>query len=71
MQVIQNGQNKIFVSQVSLFELAIKHKIGQLPDFKSSIKYIFDEVVKDNMSFLTVLNEHLYSYDSVPFRGGH
>jgi PIN domain nuclease of toxin-antitoxin system len=39
MQEVQNSANAIYFSQVSLFEIAIKQKIGKLPSFEATNKH--------------------------------
>ncbi len=71
MRIMQNPQNKIFFSQVSLFEIAIKQKIGKLPAFTIDVSDIYEQAVKDNFTFLPLHNRHLYSYDKVPLKEEH
>lgn len=37
IEEIQNKENIIFFSQLSLIEIAIKQKIGKLPDLKQAL----------------------------------
>lgn len=37
IEEIQNKENIIFFSQLSLIEIVIKQKIGKLPDFKQAL----------------------------------
>ena len=43
--IIENTDNIIFVSQISLFEIAIKQSIGKLPDFASTVAEICHQSV--------------------------
>ena len=61
LQLLKNKNNKIFVSQVSLFEIAIKQKIKKLPDFKYSIKELIQQLSIDNFILLPILNMHIES----------
>jgi PIN domain nuclease of toxin-antitoxin system len=38
LSIIENPDNIILFSQISLFEIAIKQKIGKLPNFAATIK---------------------------------
>ena len=71
VELIQNPDNKVLFSQVSLFEIAIKQKIGKLPDFASSVNDIYNQAIKDDFTFLPVFNSHLYSYQKVPLKLDH
>ncbi len=71
MQIIQDVENKICFSQVSLFEIAIKKAIGKLPDFVGSINDLYDAAIKDDFSFLPIDNSHINAYESVPLFNEH
>jgi PIN domain nuclease of toxin-antitoxin system len=51
MSIIQDTGNKVLFSQISLFEIAIKQKIGKLPAFISNINDIYDQAIRDNFIF--------------------
>jgi len=71
LDIIQNPENIILFSQVSLYEIAIKQKIGKLPDFKSDIIEIHQQAIKDNFTFIQLQNKHLSSYSKVPLHDHH
>ena len=71
IEEIQNKENIIFFSQLSLIEIAIKQKIGKLPDFKASIDRIYEQALEDGFSFLNIRNHHISSYEKVPFYEQH
>jgi PIN domain nuclease of toxin-antitoxin system len=60
MKKIQDPKNIILFSQVSLFEIAIKQKIGKLPDFTSTIEEVYLQALNDNFTFLPVSNQHIF-----------
>jgi PIN domain nuclease of toxin-antitoxin system len=41
MNIIQDTNNTILFSQVSLFEITIKQKIGKLPAFNATVEEIY------------------------------
>ncbi len=51
MQQIQDISNTILFSQISLFEIAIKQKIGKLPLFQATISDVYEQAIKDNFTF--------------------
>lgn len=71
LELIKDAGNTIYFSQVSLFEIAIKQKIGKLPHFMSNINEIYYQAVKDNFTFLSIQNKHLLSYNNVPLFNDH
>ena len=71
MQEIQNPENIILFSQISLFEITIKQQIGKLPDFKSTIEEIYHQALSDNFNFLPITNQHIYNYCNIPLLRDH
>lgn len=69
--LIENPENVIFVSQFSLMEISIKLKLGKLPEFIVSIEYITSQLLSDGFTILPILNNHIFSYQSVPFFEDH
>ena len=69
--IIENPDNTILVSQFSLMEISIKLKLGKLPDFIVSIEYITNQLLSDGFTILPVLNNHIFSYQSIPFFEDH
>ncbi len=65
--IIENPDNTILVSQFSLMEISIKLKLGKLPDFIVSIEDITNQLLSDGFTILPVLNNHIFSYQSIPF----
>lgn len=51
MRIIQNAANIIFFSQLSLFEIAIKQKIGKLPAFQATAEEIYNQALNDGFTF--------------------
>jgi PIN domain nuclease of toxin-antitoxin system len=69
--LIENSENAIFVSQFSLMEISIKLKLGKLPEFIVSIEYITSQLLLDGFTILPVSNNHIFSYQSIPFFEEH
>jgi PIN domain nuclease of toxin-antitoxin system len=63
--------NQIFVSQISLFEIAIKQKIGKLPELPLSIKSLSEQMGQDNFNILAVKINHLEAYSYIPLLANH
>ena len=66
MELIQDPENVMFFSQVSLFEISIKQKIGKLPAFYATIEEIYEQAVEDGFTFLAIQNQHISSYHKAP-----
>lgn len=68
-QILQH--NEIFVSQISLFEIAIKQKIGKLTELALSIKLLSQFIEEDNFNILAISINHLEAYNLVPLLANH
>lgn len=69
--IIENPLNTILVSQFSLMEMSIKLKLGKLPEFIVSIEYIAKQLLLDSFELLQVSNNHIFSYQQIPFYEDH
>ncbi len=63
--------NTIVVSQVSLFEIAIKQKIGKLPKLTIPIDTLVKTIKEDDFSILGIKDEHIASYQHIPLFDNH
>lgn len=61
----------VFFSQVSLFELSIKQKIGKLPELTTSIEQIYIQLLKNGLQFLSIKNSHIWAYEQIPLIETH
>ncbi len=64
-EVIYHGNNKINVSIVSLWEIAIKSSIGKL-EIKSSISKISETCEKEQLDILSIKPFHLDEISKLP-----
>ena len=71
IQLIQNKDNEIFFSQISLIEIAVKQKIGKLPSFKVEVENIYFQAIKDGFTFMDIINQHITAYQKVPLYEQH
>lgn len=63
--------NIIWVSQVSLYEIAIKQKVGKLPEFTLSVEDLLRQMSVDGFHLLSLKNEHISAYDAIPLFPEH
>ena len=61
----------IFVSQISLFEITIKQKIGKLPELALSTNELANRVGNDGFNLLDLKTKHLEAYTKIPLKGNH
>lgn len=68
-EILQN--HSIGVSQVSLYEIAIKQKIGKLPELNISIENLVSRLLNDNFDILPIKNSHIDAYHAIPLMPDH
>lgn len=71
MSIIQKPSNTLFFSQVSLFEIAIKQKIGKLPEFTADLSEVYQQALSDDFIHLPISNKHIFSYQRIPLLENH
>lgn len=71
MGILQDPKNTILFSQISLFEITIKQRIGKLSQFTATIQEIFNQAVTDGFTFLPITNSHLFQYNNIPLYEQH
>lgn len=62
--------NTIYVSQISLFEVAIKTKVGKL-SIKRGLTGLLQDMMLENIQILPLQNEHIAAYEQIPFFDDH
>lgn len=63
--------NMIFVSHVSLLEIAIKQKIGKLPELLIRIDELEKVIVADGFGLIPISTSHINSYNAIPLHEAH
>jgi len=71
MNILQDTSNTIFFSQISLFEIVIKQKIGKIPQFTASIQEVTNQALIDGFTFLPITNHHIFQYSNIPLFERH
>ena len=69
-QVIEDIQKDCFISIASLFEIAIKRKIGKL-ELSQNIEAYTIEIVRIGIKILPISPTHLEAYDQIPMNLEH
>ena len=67
IEILENPENEIIYSQISLFEIAIKYKTGRLSDFKITLEEFNIVLQQKGFTFQHLTNEHLFSYFTANF----
>lgn len=69
--LISEADNEVLVSRISLFEVAIKLKIGGRLNLKRGLSGLINDCLLENISVLPILDDHLLTYDRIPFHDDH
>ncbi len=65
-QILRTDEHELIFSLVSLWEIAIKIKIGKLNAIGSSVAYIRDEMDAYGMELLPIRYEHILQLEALP-----
>ncbi len=70
LEIIENPENVIYVSRASLWEIAIKLKIGKL-EILDSLRNFRNDVGDNNFIWLTIEDEHIFETLEIPLMPNH
>ena len=65
-QILISREHELYFSLVSLWEIAVKMKIGKLNTVGSSVTYIRDEMAEYGMELLPIRYEHILQLERLP-----
>jgi PIN domain nuclease of toxin-antitoxin system len=65
------SENTIKVSQVSLLEIAIKQKLGKLPDMMISVEELEFNLLNDGFQMIALQTNHISGYQRIPLFQEH
>ena len=65
-QILRSNEDELVFSLVSLWEIAIKMKIGKLNSVGSSVAYVRDEMKEYGMELLPLRYEHILQLEMLP-----
>jgi len=71
IDILQNTENVVYFSQISLFEISIKQSLGKLPNFSVSVEDIHNQALLDGFTFLVIENSAIFNYYSIPLLNEH
>lgn len=70
-QLLLDNQYTKWISEVSLWEIAIKLKIGKLREFKTTLPAYIQRTQEDGFRILSINRNHIVAYDRIPFFEEH
>ena len=71
LESIKNLNNTIYVSDVSLYEIAIKQTIGKLTNLTVSIQDVISVAMSDDFRFIPLDHSAISAYSDVPLHDEH
>ena len=66
LDIIEDSQNTIFVTMVSLWEIAIKRSINKL-DLSTSLRDIQNQVMSKQVNMLSITLDHLEAVEAFAY----
>lgn len=63
--------NAICISSVSMLEIAIKQKIGKLPEMPISINELETIILRDGFGLIQISTAHIDAYNAIPLHEEH
>lgn len=69
--LLENSKNKIYISQITLIEIAIKNKLNKLPNFNYSINQLVEKINQIDIQIIPIKNEHINTYNSIELIENH
>lgn len=70
-QILENETNTIILSQISLFEISIKQKLGRLPNVPYTILELIEKLGEIDIQIIPIKNEHINIYNSIELFDNH
>ncbi|GLU50670.1 type II toxin-antitoxin system VapC family toxin [Dyadobacter frigoris] len=71
LSLLMDVDNFIYVSMISLYEIAIKQKTGKLSEFPASIEDIISVSNQDGFEILPITEKHISNYSRIPLSETH
>ncbi len=64
--IIEDPENNIYISIVSLWEISIKQSLNKI-ELDSSIEEYINKVIENNIEIVSILYEHILKLNILPF----
>jgi PIN domain nuclease of toxin-antitoxin system len=70
-KLLTDPANRVFIPEICLFEIAIKQKIGKLPNLTWDTETIQNQILKDGFETMPIKIKHIAQYKSIPLFPDH
>ena len=71
IDIVSDRNSFKYFSQISLFEIAIKQKLGKLPILGLSIQEFYNRTIENGFEYLPLTNQHIYAHNDIPLKENH
>lgn len=71
LSLLMDVDNYVYVSMISLYEIAIKQKTGKLSEFPASIVDIISVSNQDGFEILAITEKYISNYSRIPLSEMH
>ena len=71
IDLLSDSQNQFYVSDMSLFEIVIKLKVGKLLEFNISYSEFVKAIYTSDFQLLPIKEEHFFTYNNFDFTELH
>lgn len=71
LNIVSDRSKLVYFSQINLFEIGIKQKLGKLPTFGLSLEKFYNKAIEAGFEFLPLTNQHIYAYNEIPLMDNH
>lgn len=71
IDIVLDDRNFKYFSQITLYEIAIKQKLGKLPLLGLSLEDFYNRTLESGFEFLPLTNQHIYAYNEIPLKDNH
>ena len=69
--ILDDATNQFSVSHITLMEIAIKQKIGKLPEFSYGAHQLVERLKNDNLILVPISIMHIQYFQNLPFFPEH
>ena len=64
---LRDEENRLYISIASAWEVAIKHSLGKLPEFKGGVKRFLYAIYDNPIEIVGILSEYIEKVEELPY----
>jgi len=66
-EYIRDEENELYISIVSIWEIAIKHSLGKLTEFPGGVKLFLSAISENPIEIVAILHEHIEKVETLKY----